>query len=382
MRAKRTLLDSFHPKHNSFGFLRFTLAALVLVSHGLPIGNFSDDDPFILYTHHGTTLGTLSVAGFFALSGFLITRSYLSTGSIWRYMWHRFLRIFPGFWVCLIVTAFGFAPLLALIERGTLDGFFSASVDSPFQYIGVNFLLLMRQWSISGLPLSSHHIAPDSFNGSLWSLIHEFICYVGIGTFGILGILARRRRWIVLCGTLFLWLLQFLRLHAPDSVPMITNHLFIENFLRYAPFFFAGSVLYLFREKIPFSSSLCALLLVIYLLGSGFGIIQHGVTYTRELEALTLPYIMIWLALRLPFQNFDKRGDFSYGFYIYAFPVQNIMTALGVNHYGFTLYTLICLLCTLLFAVPSYFWVEKPMLDLKHYYGMSALRRLFRISSQ
>lgn len=375
MQSTPSLLNSFNPKHNSFGFLRFTLAALVLVSHGLPLGGFPDDDPFILYTHHGTTLGTLSVAGFFALSGFLITRSYLSTDNLWRYMWHRFLRILPAFWVCLVVTAFGFGPLLSLIERGTLDGYFSASPDSPIRYITVNFFLLMRQWSIAGLPQMGYHI----FNGSLWSLIHEFICYLGIGAFGILGIL-RRGRWIVLLSTVVMWILQFLLLHAPDSVPMITNHLFIENFLRYAPFFFAGSVLYLFREKIPYSGKLSILLLVIYIVGSGFGLIQDNVTFTRELEALTLPYIMIWLALRLPFQNFDKRGDFSYGFYIYAFPIQNIMTALGANQLGFTIYTVICLLGTIIFAIPSYYWIEKPMLDLKHYYGMAAVRKLFRLS--
>jgi len=372
-----TLLDSFNPKQNSFGFLRFTLAALVLISHGLPIGGFPDDDPFILYTHHGTTLGTLSVAGFFALSGFLITRSYLSTGNLWRYMWHRFLRIFPAFWVCLVVTAFGFAPLLSLIERGTLDGFLTNYSDSPIKYIGVNFFLLMRQWSVSGLPIPGSHI----FNGSLWSLIHEFICYVGIGFFGLTGILSKQR-WIVLFGTLSLWFLQFIRIHSPDSVPMITNHIFIENFLRYGLFFFMGSVLYLFREKIPYSGKICLLLVLIYSIGSGFGLFQQGVTFTKELESLTLPYVMIWLSLRLPFHNFDKRGDFSYGFYIYAFPVQNIMTALGANQFGFTMYTIICLLVTLVFAVPSYFWIEKPMLDLKHHYGIDAFRKLFRISSK
>lgn len=377
MQKTPTLLEIFNPKHNSFGFLRFTLAALVLISHGLPLGGFPDDDPFILYTHHGTTLGTLSVAGFFALSGFLITRSYLSTGNLWKYMWHRFLRILPAFWVCLAITAFGFAPLLSLIERGNLDGFLTNYSDSPFKYISANFFLLMRQWSVSGLPLNGNHI----FNGSLWSLIHEFICYLGIGLFGMLGILARQR-WIVLSGTLILWVLQFIRLHSPESVPMITNHLFIENFLRYAPFFFMGSVLFLFRDKIPYSGKLCLFLVLIYIIGSGFGVIQSGTTFTKELEALTLPYVMIWLALRLPFQNFDKHGDFSYGFYIYAFPLQNIMTALGANHLGFTVYTIICLLTTLIFAIPSYFWIEKPMLDLKHYYGMDAVRKLFRLSTK
>ncbi|MBI3257952.1 MAG: acyltransferase [Ignavibacteriae bacterium] len=374
MKSTPTLLDSFNPKHNSFGFLRFTLAALVLVSHGLPIGGFPDDDPFILYTRHGTTLGTLSVAGFFALSGFLITRSYLSTDNLWKYMWHRFLRILPAFWVCLIICAFLFAPFLFFIERGVLVGFF-ATEDSPVRYITVNFFLLMRQWSISGTPAPGYHI----FNGSLWSLIHEFICYLGIGAYGVFGIL-RRQRWIVLVITIVIWTLQFLCIHAPNSVAMITNHTFIVTFLRYSPFFFAGSVFYLFREKIPYSGKLCLLLLTIYIVGSGYGFFQKDITYTRELEALTLPYIMIWLALRLPFQNFDKRGDFSYGFYIYAFPLQNIMTALGVNHWGFTLYTIVCFIATLVFAIPSYFWIEKPMLDLKHYYGMAAVRKLFRIS--
>ena len=73
-----------------------------------------------------TNIGTLAVFGFFVLSGLLITRSARRAG-VGRYCWHRALRIFPGLWVCLLVTAFVVAPLVALREHGTLDGFWTGT---------------------------------------------------------------------------------------------------------------------------------------------------------------------------------------------------------------------------------------------------------------
>ena len=53
------------------------------------------------------------------MSGFLITASWLHNPQVRDYLIARALRILPGFYVCLIITAFVFAPLRAAIQGGS-----------------------------------------------------------------------------------------------------------------------------------------------------------------------------------------------------------------------------------------------------------------------
>src|SRR4051812_9672898 len=109
---RRHLADAFGRRTNSVNALRLLLAGLVLLSHSLKLhGGY---DPLGRLTGGAVDLGTMAVDGFFALSGFLITRSYFNSPSFGRYLWRRCLRIFPGLWVCLLVTTFIFLPLAQL----------------------------------------------------------------------------------------------------------------------------------------------------------------------------------------------------------------------------------------------------------------------------
>ena len=130
-RARRRLtLGDLDFRSNSIGFLRFFFAATVVWSHAFPLGGFSED-PLNRLNFNAPTTGFLAVGGFFVLSGFLITRSYETVGSVGRFIWHRFLRIFPAFWVCLMVTAFGLAPLAFAYQHGTLHHYFT-EVPAPW----------------------------------------------------------------------------------------------------------------------------------------------------------------------------------------------------------------------------------------------------------
>ncbi len=131
---------------NSIDFLRVMLALAVIVSHcyllgGIQVGAVGR----ILQI---SKWGEIAVGGFFFLSGILVTRSYLSCASIWRYLWHRCLRILTGFWVCLAVTAFVFGPFVALLEKSALTGYRLVGADGALVYISSNSLLWMRQYNI------------------------------------------------------------------------------------------------------------------------------------------------------------------------------------------------------------------------------------------
>ena len=100
-----TIEQSFSAKRNSLNFLRLILALAVVFSHSITLGLFGSE--WILGR---TTLGTVAVYGFFGISGYLIAGS-AGRNNTGRYLWQRFLRIFPAFWVCLIVTAFLFGTI-------------------------------------------------------------------------------------------------------------------------------------------------------------------------------------------------------------------------------------------------------------------------------
>ena len=114
-----SLAVSYDPRCNTLDAVRVGLALMVAVSHGIVMR--TGDEP----TWGSSTLGDLAVDGFFVLSGFLVTGSYqridVLTGhagfwTVVRFGWHRFLRIMPGFWVCLLVLALVIAPLVAVLE--------------------------------------------------------------------------------------------------------------------------------------------------------------------------------------------------------------------------------------------------------------------------
>jgi peptidoglycan/LPS O-acetylase OafA/YrhL len=88
-----------------------------------------------------------------------------------------------------------------------------------------------------------------------------------------------------------------------------------------------------------------------------------------------MPYVLFWLAFRLPFQAFDRHGDYSYGIYIYAFPVQQMLSLVGANRWGLGAYFVLSLLGTLPLAALSYHLVEKPCLRWKDW-RLPFLRRI------
>ena len=94
-RTRHTIGETFSPRRNSLNFLRVVLALGVIVDHALGLGYFPSVPNFVLFNHK-TDLGSTAVYSFFAISGFLICRSALSRRTV-KFVWQRFLRIFPGF---------------------------------------------------------------------------------------------------------------------------------------------------------------------------------------------------------------------------------------------------------------------------------------------
>lgn len=349
-----TFADVFDRQHNAIGFMRTFFALLVIIGHSFHLGGFGTDT-LVRFSHGTMAFGTLAVLGFFVLSGFLITASFVYASSVWRYLWNRFLRIMPAFWVALVVVALGFAPLMYYMQHNNMSGFSVNGEGGPIDYILNNAGLYIKQYEISGL--TAHIPWPHAFNGSLWTLIYEVIGYVLIAALGIFGIFKKHSK-IVLGATVGMFGLYALDTASAGLAGNVVAFFKDPQLLPLMMFFFAGSTWYLYQDKIPMSNKYFVLASLLYILSLRYG-------FYALVGPVTFIYIVFYLAAHFPIKSFDKKADFSYGIYIYAFPVQQLLSQVGAQSSGVWLYSLYATLITLPLAVASYFLVERPALKLK-----------------
>jgi peptidoglycan/LPS O-acetylase OafA/YrhL len=331
-------LEAFPHRNNSLNFLRLVLATLVIVSHAWPIGGFGDDPRL-----GSVSLGHCAVAGFFAISGWLIMQSRVRS-ELPSFLWRRFLRIYPGFLVALLAVGFVVAPLGSVLGGGTYR------LSDGLRYVLADAGLRMREYAVGTTPAEVPY--PRAWNGSLWTLFYEALCYLLVA----LLVTVVARRWLR-SAVVLAWLglsgaevaLQLTGLHVPNDVLQM---------LQLAPYFFAGAVLFVLRGRLPLHPGWAAGATVCTGLALGPG-------HDLVLASLPLAYLLLWLGARLPFPSVGRRNDISYGMYIYAFPVQQLLVLLNATGAGVLPYVVASIACTVPPAIASWFMVERPALRFK-----------------
>jgi peptidoglycan/LPS O-acetylase OafA/YrhL len=365
--VRTTLAASFDGRRNSLNFLRLVLALTVVCSHALTLGGTGRHASITAEDVLNTTPGTVAVYGFFGISGFLIARS-ATRNHLGRFLWQRFLRIFPGYWVCLIVTAFvigviaWYHPGQAYRPRCGLSCYLDSSTG-PFQYLYHNALLRVNQASIAHTPRKVALV--HNWNVSLWTLEYEFACYLIVGIFAVVGLLRRRALLLVLTGALWLCA-AYVTFTKYDVTSLDATKL-----LGLLPLFLTGSLVYLYWDKIPDSGYIAAISAAVFVgsLWLPFGGPLAFDFYPRlnapTLFSFALVYPLLWLGIHLPFHRIGAHNDYSYGVYVYASPVQQLLAIWGVQHWGMPAYTVLGIVGTVPLAVASWWLVEKRALRLK-----------------
>jgi len=167
-----TLGDVLSERTNTFGFIRLVLASLVIVDHAFPLSG-NGADPFWGYTHGQESLGGFAVAGFFVVSGFLISRSAMSVDFL-GFLWRRILRIFPAFWLVLVVTVAVVAPFFYWLDHGSLAGYLTRGTPGPITYLTNNWNLTIGQYAVLDVFRTTPYgteVNASVMNGSLWTLL-------------------------------------------------------------------------------------------------------------------------------------------------------------------------------------------------------------------
>lgn len=339
------LNEVFDPKHNSLNFIRLFLAILVVFSHSYELGGYGID-PLKIYCK--ITFGEFAVNSFFVISGFLITASFINSSSVWQYLWKRILRIFPGFWTCLLLTALVLCPIYWL-QNGS---FHHLGNNSFFNYVKNNFFLKINQPNIGNLFINNP--AHEVINGSLWTLFPEFLCYLITGILGRLKLLTQPKKILIL----FCFLVIINAIVNTEITNIQGKLWYLFRLLDLFTYFLAGTLFDLYKNKILFSTKYFWGIIIIFVLCMMFGIYNLA-------SPFLLPYILLGLAITLPFHKFDKYGDYSYGVYIYSYPIQQTVYFLHLNIYNQISFFLTSIIITFPLAWLSWNFVEKPSLKLK-----------------
>ena len=342
-----TVWDS---RANNLDFMRLFFAVLVIYSHAYPLGLGSEAaEPFKRLTHGQITGGALAVDAFFIMSGFLIAASAERSPGVLAFLGKRIRRIYPAF----IVSAALSALLLPL-------------ASAHFAYPSVlartgNFLLqTMRLTEFSYVSAFRNNPYPGVINGSIWSIPYEFWCYIGIAILLATGLLHRRS--VTLPLLLASWVISLLSqlLHWNFGGKFLGQLLGSPQFwARLLPLYLAGVVFYQWRQRIPLRASFAVVAAVGLALACWF---SAGWTFTFPFAGT---YLLFWFAFTptVKLHHFGRFGDFSYGTYLYAFPLEQLI----VQAFGHPVQPGLLFLCAtpaaLLAAVCSWYGVERRFLQ-------------------
>lgn len=275
------------------------LASLVIIGHAPEMIDGNRVREPLTRAFHTLALGDVAVDGFFLLSGFLITKSLMHSGSLREYLKRRVFRIYPAFVVAYLLSVYvlgpvvnahpfssGLQPLLAMV-------FLLAPPQFPGQMPGMRY---------------------PSLNGAIWTIHYEFLCYMIVAGLGFAGMLRRKQLVLVLAAVAMIWFGATQFGIGPQSGSHYQDIRFLSAFL-------IGTVFYLYRDALLYQLSgrvalICGLLAALLMFRD---------PHFAEVGAMVFGgTALFWLAFNAslgPMQRINDGWDISYGVYLYGWPI-------------------------------------------------------------
>jgi peptidoglycan/LPS O-acetylase OafA/YrhL len=356
-------------RDNNFNLLRFLAAVLVLYAHSYYL-TASQGDVFAKFL--GIDGGKIALDVFFITSGFLVANSLFIRNNPLAFIWARILRIYPAL---IVAVLFCIVAVGLFFTTETTSNYLSDPQTQRFLLKNTTMFSIYVEWNLPGVFLNNPH--SRALNGSLWTLPVEIRMYVYLFLLGTS--LIYLQRWINKNIFKFIFLSIALIAIAIQTFSYIYGSMptygtcFFNVFFRGPPpsdalrlftSFFIGSAFYMWRDHIVISSKLFfAILFLFFLL----------VIYDKKLflicYSILLPYLVFYLAYipKGTIRRFNHFGDYSYGLYIYAFPVQQSIAALFPN-ISVSKMILLAFVISFILAFLSWHLIEKRCLKMKGNY--------------
>lgn len=338
-----TLADGLAQRDDNFLLLRALAASLVIYGHSYAMVPSGGPPELFSWLGWGVYSGQIAVDLFFAISGFLITGSFLRRHALFEFLWARALRIYPAYLFCLLLCTFALGPVFTTLP---LHDYLRDPATSDYVIKNLRLNIDMA-WDLPGVFVDNPR--RSTINGSIWTLPAEIRMYLWVAALGVLGVLARR--WLANLVLPTLFVLGFFV--APVYLLTVPQ----PDYMRLAAFFLAGGFCYINRDRVPASGWL--------LLGvAALAWLCRNTFFYAYAFGLAEVCFIFWFAYRLRWHGYNRFGDYSYGIYLWGFPMQQLVAHWLPNTIPLVNAAL-SLPLAIAMAVVSWHFVEKPAISLK-----------------
>lgn len=335
-------------RENNFDAMRIVAALVVIFGHAHPLS--AQAYPILL----GNNVSAIAVKIFFVVSGFLIAKSWWSDPHLGRYLTRRGLRLFPGLVLMLLFTVLVIGPVFTALPVGE---YFSDG--STLRYVLYNSVL-HPVYSLPGVFLNNPY--PGAVNGSLWSLPVEVSMYLLLPVLAALSMLFRSRGLFVFASVVGALLSLYYIMAVPAGDQIVWWGTGSRSVADVGPYFFLGAIVAVTRLEKLLNPGFALFLVALAAL---FQLPQYWMQ--QVVLMVVLPYVVLTFStMASPYlSKLGRFGDPSYGIYLYGFPVQQALFALGGQSMGPLENTLFAVPVVVAISYMSWHAVEKRALSFK-----------------
>lgn len=334
-------LDKADGRPSGFDYLRISLSVSIIIWHTIEVC-YGHPEVNKYWMGPLKPIPSFLIPSFFALSGFLIAGS-LARNDLSSFLTLRMIRIAPALACEVLISAFLIGSSLTTIA---LSEYFLHPMFWSYMLNMVGDIHYHLPGVFNTNPVSQ-------VNAQLWTIPYELECYIAISALGLIGLTRKPRLFFLVVAILQV----FMFTRTAFSFHDLTYN---PGFARGAPTgdlcllaFLAGVAAFLLRNEIPFNKPVMAGMLVLSWVTLSF-------PQTAYFSAFPVAYLTVWIGLQNP-----KRGrvvlgaDYSYGMYLYGYPIQQALYYLGAHDWFTNLPLSLTLSCAA--AYFSWNYVEEPI---------------------
>ena len=325
---------------NNFDFLRIVFALTVAFAHLIELSDIEVLRPYRQYFNT-----RLAIDGFFVISGFLIAKSYENSKSLKQYVFKRIKRIVPAYVVVILFSALLFSVI-------STNSFYDYYTNIQFwKYLTAN--LSFQNYLEPCLPGVFETNGICAINGALWTIKIEEAFYLSVPIF-YWFLRVKKLKFYSL--VIFVYVL---------SVTYYSYFMYMDNYriakqLPGALAFFATGIMFYknFSVLLKWKDYIIIPCLILF-------IVEQYIFHTQILKPIAFGFMVFFTAYSFRFlNNFGKYGDFTYGIYIYHFPLIQLFLFLGLfNRLPVVISSLAVMMFTLILAILSWYLIEIPYLS-------------------
>ena len=320
--------------------MRLVLAAVVALRHVIALAELDEFYPLM-----SVLSSEFAVSGFFVVSGFLVFSAF-KRGDAKRYALRRCVRIYPAYLAVLIVAVFAGLLSAATQENVTIP------LSEAARYLLANAAFLNFIHPSLGNLFADQF--SDAVNGALWTIKIEVLFYIIVPVLAL--IVARMTALPVLmmmvaAGVFWPYCVDLVEVALGRELPAsMVNQL--------------PGYLHLFAAGIALSRALSGQMTVLALI-----LLCVGGSVALELFNPLMPSyymiimpLMIYAVIQTPQITILKGNDFSYGLYLFHWPVTQFMVMYFKGTMPDAVFFAVTLAVAVLFSVLSWFLIERPMI--------------------